>query len=159
MDKIQKMKETERISKLFGQLYNGDPWIDVHVLAALKKVSGQQAATKVLPNCNSIWEITNHLIGWRENILQRIQGKTEKSPADNYFRPISDNSEEAWMATLNRLDRSQRDWIDLLDRLDPENLDTSYPPGTFSSYELVHGIIQHDAYHLGQIVLLVKQFH
>jgi uncharacterized damage-inducible protein DinB len=153
------MKETARISRLLGQLYNGDPWIDVHLLAALKKVSGKQAATKILPNCNSIWEITNHLIGWRENILERIQGNIAESPADNYFRSITDDSEEAWMATLNRLDRSQRNWIDLLDRFDPAKLDTSFPPSPFSSYDLAHGIIQHDAYHLGQIVLLVKQFH
>ena len=152
------MKETHRISYLLDQLYHGHAWIDVNIIDTLKKVTGKQAATKILPNCNSIWEITNHLIGWRENILQRIQGKPAPSPEDNYFSAIKDHSEEAWMATLNKLDRSQRDWLDLLDKLDPGNLDIIFPPGVFDGYALAHGILQHDAYHLGQIVLLAKLF-
>ncbi|ULQ52674.1 DinB family protein [Flavihumibacter fluvii] len=153
------MKETQRISKLLDQLYHGPSWIEVNILSVIQEITAKQAATKVLQNCNSIWEIINHLISWREEILQRVQGNIKESPADNYFRPIMDSSETAWTTTLQKLEQSQRDWLELLASFDPDILEKSYPSGRFTYYELFHGIIQHDAYHLGQIVLLAKQHH
>ena len=152
------MKETQRISRLFDQLYKGPSWIDVNIVSVLQRVTAKQAATRVLQNCNTIWEITNHLISWRENILQRIQGNIVASPTDNYFRPIADSSEEAWKTTLTKLESTQHSWMDLLNTFDPSHLDTIHPTTEFTCYELAHGIMQHDSYHLGQIVLLAKQF-
>ena len=39
---------------------------------------------------------------------------------------------------------------------DESDFDKIYPSNKMSYYEHIHGIIQHDAYHLGQIVLLTK---
>jgi len=33
------MKETKRIAKLFEDLYNGSPWIDVTIMDTLKNIS------------------------------------------------------------------------------------------------------------------------
>jgi hypothetical protein len=34
--------------------------------------------------------------------------------------------------------------------------ETVYPPNQMTWYEHIQGMLQHDAYHLGQIVLLAK---
>src|SRR5688572_11519785 len=98
------MKETERIVQLFEDLYNGNPWIDVTIHATLEKISAGQAANKVSPNWNSIWQIVNHLISWRETVLQRLHGQLMPSPPNNYFDNVIDSSEDAWSATLKRLE-------------------------------------------------------
>jgi uncharacterized damage-inducible protein DinB len=152
------MNETKNISKLFDQLYNGAPWLDVNIVAELKKVRADQAATRILPNCNTIWEIVIHLIGWRENILERLQGKTKRSPAGNYISPVKDTSAKAWLLTLHKLEKSQQKWLALLENFDANKVNDIVPPGKYSAYDLMHGILQHDAYHLGQIVLLAKQY-
>ncbi|WP_235811010.1 DUF1572 domain-containing protein [Aequorivita aquimaris] len=36
------------------------------------------------------------------------------------------------------------------------DFEKEYPTNKHSYYKHIHGIIQHDAYHLGQIVLLAK---
>ena len=150
------MKDTSRISKLLSDLYNGNPWIDVTVTDTLKKITAQQAAKKN-PDINSTWEIVNHLIEWRLLILQRVQKQRAPSPADNFFHPVTDTSDKAWKDTLQRLEDSQQQWMQLLENFDEKEFDTLYSPNNLNYYEHILGILQHDAYHLGQIVLLAKQ--
>ncbi len=150
------MTESERIASLFTNLYNGDPWIDVTLVATLSNITAAQAQKRVLTNCNTIWEITSHLISWRLNVLQRIQGEIITTPANNYFETIQDTSEEAWNDTLVKLAETQRQWISFLKSITVDIFENVYPGNQMTYYEHIQGIIQHDAYHLGQIVLLCK---
>ena len=150
------MKETERIAKLFEDLYNSTPWIDVNLLGTLKRISAKQASKKISPNWNSIWEITNHIISWRENVLERVQGRVLQTPADNYFSEIRETTENDWKETLKKLEDSQQQWLQVLKDFNEDNFSKIYPNNQMTYYEHIHGILQHDAYHLGQIVLLAK---
>ena len=47
--------------------------------------------------------------------------------------------------------------MDFLEQLKTDQLEQEYPVNQMTYYEHIQGIIQHDAYHLGQIVLLAKQ--
>ncbi len=89
------MTGPKHLSSLFKNLYEGVPWIDVNIVDTLKDVSAQQAHKRVLTNCNTIWEITNHLIHWRMNVLQRVQGKIMITPVNNYIEEIEANTDEA----------------------------------------------------------------
>ena len=150
------MKETARISKLFVDLYNGSPWLDVNIVTSLGKITSQQAANKIAPNCNSIWEILNHIIGWRKEILKLVQDVKTIPPKNNFFEPVSVMTDEAWIETLMQLSQSQALWIDFLQKLRGKDLNLNFERNNFTYYEHIHGILQHDAYHLGQIVLLAK---
>ena len=150
------MTEQERLTALFQNLYNGHPWIDVTLVDVLKTVTPEKA-TQRIRNCNTIWEIVIHMIRWRENVLQRVQGSVLKTPSNNYIEPVTDTSEAAWENALRELHSSQTAWTDFLKKLDLSQLDHPYPVNGLTYYEHIHGILQHDAYHLGQIVLLMKQ--
>ena len=149
------MKEVISIQKLFSDLYNGDPWIGVNLVDSLKKIPSKNANRKIGDH-NSIWEILNHLISWRLNVLERVQSRTLVSPGHNYFLPVENDSEEAWQSTLKKLEDSQKKWIEFLQSFKEEDLEKTYPPNGMNYYEHIHGIMQHDAYHLGQVNLLVK---
>jgi uncharacterized damage-inducible protein DinB len=129
---------------------------DVNLLGTLKKISAQQASKKISPNWNSIWEITNHIISWRENVLERVQGRVLQTPADNYFSEIRETTEKDWKETLKKLEDSQQQWLQVLKEFNEDNFSKIYPNNQMTYYEHIHGILQHDAYHLGQIVLLAK---
>lgn len=151
------MNEKARTTSLFVKLFNGDPWIDVSMATVLTGINATQAAARPFPTSNSIWEITNHIINWRLTVLDRINGKIVASPANNYFEPVTDQSENAWADTIHRLNLTQKQWLDFLEEFDIANFERIYPPNGMTYYEHIHGIIQHDAYHLGQIVMLSKQ--
>jgi uncharacterized damage-inducible protein DinB len=150
------MKETGRISNLVKALYNGHPWLDVNLMDNLSKIPWQKAGGKAHPRLNSIWEIVNHLVSWRLNVLRRVQGEVIKTPPDNYFTPVADQNEKAWLRTLDNLQASQEAWVQFLEQAEDSILENTYPVNNMTYYEQIQGIIQHDAYHLGQIVLLAK---
>jgi uncharacterized damage-inducible protein DinB len=151
------MGEKERIISLFEKLYNGEPWIDVPIQGTLSRISARQANHRPLANCNTIWEIVNHLIDWKATVQKRLSGHNIESPANNFISPILDPSEEAWVDTLQRFDTVQRDWIEFLIKSDPSSYDSIYPANQMTYYEHILGVLQHDAYHLGQIVIFAKQ--
>ncbi|HEU0135672.1 MAG TPA: DinB family protein, partial [Flavobacterium sp.] len=150
------MTEIQRTQQLFENLYNGNPWLEVTLVKTLENISAERAAEKKYTARNSIWEITNHLINWRLNVLQRVTGHVIVTPEHNYILPIEDTSEAAWRQTLENLEDSQQQWCDFLSKFNQNDFEEIYPPNGHTHYEHIHGIIQHDAYHLGQIVLLAN---
>ncbi|WP_173966353.1 DinB family protein [Flavobacterium collinsii] len=150
------MSESKRISNLYQSIYNGNPWLEVNMINTLHNVSAAQAYKKVNPNLNTIWEIINHLIQWRRNILKRVQGETIITPDHNYFVPVLDSSEAAWEQSLQNLEKSQELWNAFFEDFDDNDLSKIYTNNGHTYYEHIHGIIQHDVYHLGQIVILKK---
>ena len=148
--------ETQRLKQEFSQLYNGDPWIDVTLKQTLHEISAEKAFKKIAEGRNSIWQILNHIIEWRRMILKRLSGTIVPVPEDNFIRKIKDPSEEAWQRTLQDLEETQQEWLLFFDGLKDEDLEKTYPGNGQRFYYLIQGIIQHDAYHLGQIVLLSK---
>lgn len=150
------MSESTRISNLYQSIYNGNPWLEVTLANTLKDVTAEQAYRKTNPNLNTIWEIVNHLIQWRRNILQRMQGETIITPDHNYFVPVLDPSDVAWEQSLQTLAKTQESWNTFFESFNDEDLAKIYVNNGHSYYEHIHGIIQHDVYHLGQIVILKK---
>jgi uncharacterized damage-inducible protein DinB len=150
------MSESKRISNLYQSIYNGNPWLEVNLTNTLENVTAEQAYRKINPNLNTIWEIVNHLIQWRRNILRRVEGEVVTAPDHNYFVPVLDPSEAAWEQSLQNLAKSQESWNVFFEDFNDTDLEKIYVNNEHSYYEHIHGIIQHDVYHLGQIVILKK---
>ncbi|MBS7233092.1 DinB family protein [Flavobacterium psychroterrae] len=150
------MSESKRISNLYQSIYNGNPWLEVNLTNTLENVTAEQAYRKINPNLNTIWEIVNHLIQWRRNILRRVEGEVVNPPDHNYFVPVLDPSEAAWEQSLQNLAKSQESWNVFFEDFNDADLEKIYVNNEHTYYEHIHGIIQHDVYHLGQIVILKK---
>ena len=151
------MKETERIEELFKDLFEGDPWLDVNIVSTLEGIDAGLAARRIAEGRNTIWEIVNHITSWRQNILERIRGNFIPAPEHNFILPVKDPSEEAWQNDIAKLKATQVEWEQALKGFKAEDLErTGDPKDKIPFYYYVHGILQHDAYHLGQIVLLKK---
>ncbi|SRX55698.1 DinB family protein [Aequorivita sp. CIP111184] len=150
------MNESKRIQTLFIDLYHGHPWLDVTLDDTLSFITAAQAVQRPIKDANTIWEIVNHIIAWRENVLKRVQGEIIETPSNNYIEKIKDPSEQAWRITREALETSQKKWLYFLGTFNEADFINEYPVNKLTYYQHIHGIIQHDAYHLGQIVLLAK---
>lgn len=149
------MTDLERFRKLAMDHFNGEPWIDVTLSKTLEDVSPETAAVKI-GTMNSIWQIVNHVVAWRETLLARLSGQHIASPDHNFFLPITDASAPSWTETLARLELSQDRLLLFLDPRGRPDMDERLNKGNYSRFELLSALLQHDAYHLGQIVLLKK---
>ena len=150
------MKQTKNLKELFEQLYDGEPWIDSNFMNTIGSLNAKQAAKRVSPKWNTIWEITNHIIDWRMHVVGRLEGDNSKVGNDNFFKPIKNKSEKAWQETLLRFAESQERWVAFLTQAKDKDLDVIHPNVSRSYSELFYAILLHDTYHLGQLVMLAK---
>ncbi|RYY50194.1 MAG: DinB family protein [Chitinophagaceae bacterium] len=151
--KTTNMKDNQRLRKLFEDHFEGEPWIDVQIWNAIKDLPYADAAKNVY-GLNSIWQMVQHMASWRQTLLRRLTGEHIPSPANNYFEPIPVINEQAWQNTLQQLRHSQEALLNYLES--GIQMDEVQPGSSYSRYELLQGLLQHDAYHLGQIVLVRK---
>ena len=76
------------------------------------------------------------------------------SPED--WPPVGDQSEAAWEQAKVALDRGHQALYDAIARVPESRLDEPILEGMSTVYVTLHGIIQHDLYHTGQISMLKK---
>ena len=135
--------------------YDADGWF-VCLRTALHGVTAEQAGWKPAGVDNSIHETVNHLIFWNERWLQRYRGELNK-PEDVENKGTFKSDEADWQRTLVKLWSLMDEWRDKLAVITDEKL-TQFVNAEYQApwtSPLAHQNI-HNAYHIGQIVLLRK---
>ncbi|NMH28023.1 DinB family protein [Flavobacterium silvaticum] len=151
------MNENKFLARQFESLFDGNPWLDNTIMATLKDVSADKASAQPKTVPNSIWQIVHHMACWRQHVLTRIKGDQLQSPQDNFFSPVIDTSAKAWQTALDNLAKTQEEWLSFLEhQYDDDKASEKYKGTSYSVRDVIHGILQHDSYHLGQLVWLVK---
>lgn len=151
--------EKIRIKSLLKASFNGSTWHGPSLLDQLKGLDTEVAARKANPNAHSIWELVLHIIAWREFAIQKLSGN------EAYDLPIGGEKDwpivdhmfpESWGNTLTSLANTQQRLLDQIEYIKDDKLMEMVPGKNYDFYTLIHGIIQHDIYHGGQIALLKK---
>ena len=140
----------------------GPMWHGSSLDEVLASVSSDQAAARPIPGAHSIWEIVLHVTAWAEIALARLHGQRTGDPApDEDWPPVpgSDPGTDPgtnWRAALERLRESHRALATDTRRLEPSAFDEKVAGADYSVSNLLHGVIEHDTYHGGQIALLKR---
>jgi uncharacterized damage-inducible protein DinB len=147
--------EINNIAKLFTDLQHGDCWIGINFKDALANVDIKTAIITGNNGGNSIWQLVNHIIYWRTITVIRLGGSLQTPPFDDFMIPdeLSNNS---WKQTLLDFEAAYHQLRSAILHFKAANLERPSPKKDQTYYELLMGCLQHDAYHLGQIVLLKK---
>jgi uncharacterized damage-inducible protein DinB len=157
------VSEAARIIDQFMRAHDGDPWHGSPVKAILEGVTHEQAARQPPNGAHSIWELVLHMTAWRNEVARRATGEPAATPAAGDYPSVGDPTAARWKAALAALDASHANLANVVrgmsddHLLKPTNDPRNRPLGTGCTYyELLHGIVQHDAYHAGQIAILKK---
>lgn len=154
------VSEVDRIRDQFRRAFEGEAWHGPAVLALLDGVTAQQAAAHPIAGAHSIWELTLHIAAWERACLRRLNGDPAQLTDAEDWEPINDTSDAAWEATKQELIDNHRKLLDAISNVDESRLDESIyndPNVPYSSvYVTLHGGVQHDLYHAGQIAMLKK---
>jgi uncharacterized damage-inducible protein DinB len=149
------MSEVQRIVEELRQAFEGPAWHGPAVRALLAEVSAEKAAARPLAHAHSIWEIVLHIATWEDVVRRRLAGEVIGDlPDDQDWPPVGDTNAEAWQRTLQHLEHTNRTLREAVAKLDDIRLAEDVPGKNHSVYVMLHGIIQHDLYHAGQIALL-----
>jgi uncharacterized damage-inducible protein DinB len=157
------MTEIDRLVDQLQREHEGDPWHGSPLRAILQGVTAAQAAAKPVLTAHSIWELVLHITAWKNETRRRLSGAPAGEPEEGDWPDPGVTTPERWKDALGRLENVQRGLIAAVQGLpesrlfEPTNDPRNRPLGTgVSYYVLLHGIVQHDVYHAGQIALLKK---
>jgi uncharacterized damage-inducible protein DinB len=149
--------EVERIRDQFRRAFDGEAWHGPSVLSLLEGVSAQQAAAHPIPGAHSIWQLTLHIAAWERACKRRLDGDPAQLTDVEDWQPINDTSEAAWENTKQQLIDNHRELLEAIARVDDARLNDPIVKDSASSiYVTLHGGVQHDLYHAGQIAMLKK---
>ncbi|HYV82943.1 MAG TPA: DinB family protein [Pyrinomonadaceae bacterium] len=154
------VSEVDRIRDQFRRAFEGEAWHGPAVLALLDGVTAEQAAAHPISGAHSIWELTLHIAAWERACLRRLNNDPAQLSDAEDWEPVNDTSEAAWEATKRGLIDNHRELLEAIASVDDARLNEpimTHPEIPFSSvYVTLHGGVQHDLYHAGQIAMLKK---
>ena len=149
--------ETSRLADQLERAFRGGAWHGPSLEEALDGVDAATAAARPVGEAHSIAELTGHVAFWIDAARRRMEGEAIVNvPPEVDFPAGGAKSEEAWRATLANLEQAHRRLHAALLALDDAELDGAVAGSDPTVRGQLLGILQHNAYHAGQIVVLKK---
>ena len=156
--------QTDFLVDQLERVHAGDPWHGSSRAALLADVTAPEAHIRPTPSVHSIWELVLHMTGWTREVARRVQGGMAGEPQmGDWPAPPRAPDERAWRAALAALDEAHVALRDAVRAFDASRLaarvgdERSASLGTGVSFaQTINGLVQHDAYHSGQIALVKK---
>jgi hypothetical protein len=156
---------TSRIEELVDDLrraLDGDPWHGSSLAVLLRGCTTAEAARTSIEGVHSIWAIVLHLTAWTDEVRLRLGGKPPGTPPQGDWPAVPTRpTDAAWRGARRRLTTAHRALEAAVLDLSPRTLDRLVGGlrdpalGTGTTYAgMVRGLVQHHAYHGGQIALL-----
>jgi len=154
----------KRIADQLRRMHDGDAWHGPSIVEALDGITAEQAARRPIEGAHTIYELAFHMAAWTDEVLKRLSGRAPQMPDEGDFpAPITPLSATEWTAVKQRLADRHVALAEAIILFDESRLGEvvsttrDAPLGTGVTYDaMLHGLIQHDAYHAGQIMLLSK---
>ncbi|HZR23725.1 MAG TPA: DinB family protein [Vicinamibacterales bacterium] len=151
------MTRVERLAKHIERTITGPQWHGPVLDYVLTGVTAEQAAARPIAGAHSIWELVLHIAAWAEIARARLDGRaTADPPPDVDWPPVPDASAQEWEAALHRMRESHRDLAVRVRQLSESALDEKIVGLEYATWYLLHGVVEHSAYHGGQIMMLRK---
>jgi hypothetical protein len=135
-----------------------EPWHGPSTKSLLLGLTAEEAASYPEPEAHSIWEIVLHMDAWQREVTRRLDsGFVPEIPEEGDWRPVLEVSESAWEHAVDLLDFSLHELIRKLQTISESSFSEERGRATGPSTTLaamLSGLLQHNAYHSGQIAIL-----
>lgn len=145
--------EIARITRLLEKAFEKSPWYGPSLSSVISEVTPAQANLRA-GKSHSIIELVLHMTSWRTFATRRLAGDDKFQVSDdmNFPKPGT------WEDAVKRLKQSQEELLAVVKAFPDARLGELVPGAShkYTFYTLLHGIIQHDIYHTGQIQLILK---
>ena len=152
------MSEIARIARMLEQTFEGHPYYGPSVFGALAGVTAEVAARKPPWSAHRIWDIVVHLTA--ELVYARAVIDGTAGPwieGETTWATITYTSDAAWQHAIKDLKKANRALVRAVKQLDDAVLDQKPVRVRGPFYLMLHGTMQHNIYHAGQISLLSGQ--
>lgn len=154
---------TDPIGRLIADVrraHDGGAWHGPSLAELLRDISADEAAQHPISGAHSIAELVAHLTSWAREVERRLRRGAADEPEDGDWPDVIEGA-EGWEAMRGALFDAHASLLSRLQAFDPARLDDPVSDGRDGSpvtsvtfYDTASGLVQHDAYHGGQIAVL-----
>lgn len=150
------MPEATRIADQLHRAFHGKAWHGDSLLKILNGITPAQAAAHPVTNAHSIWELVLHIAAWDGVVRRRLAGETVTVTSKQNFPPVKDTGKASWSQAIEHVRRLHDELVDAVAAIPDSRLSERVPGKGHDVYHMLHGAVQHELYHTGQIALLKK---
>jgi len=150
------MSEISFIIDQLNRAFDGEAWHGPAVVEILDGIDAKTAATRPIDSAHSIWELVLHLSGWEQVVAKRLQGEAATLTDAQNFGHVDSTTEQSWHSAVATLRHNHAELIKLVSAMPESRLADRVPGKDYDVRFLLHGAVQHAAYHGGQIALLKR---
>jgi uncharacterized damage-inducible protein DinB len=151
------MSRGQRVAEALERSVSGPMWHGPALADVLDGVTSEHASARPIAGAHSIWELVLHATAWTEIARERLAGSAKGNPTpEEDWPPVKDTSPDAWRSAIERLKEAHRELAAEVARMDDSTLIGRVPGKDHSVLVMMHGIVEHDAYHGGQIAILKR---
>jgi uncharacterized damage-inducible protein DinB len=152
------MREIERIASLLEQTFEGRAYYGPSVMDALENVTAGTATRKPDGGAHGIWSLVTHLTAELRYARALLEGTAGPWVEGQTTWPVvADTAATPWQQAVSDLTEANRALVRAVQQLDDAVLDKQLTQVRSTYYVALHGTIQHNAYHAGQISCLKRQ--
>ena len=153
------MNKLQFIQKQLTQIYDGDPWYGRSLMSILNKVTSLKAWNAHVNNNHNNTVLLNHMVNWRKFTISRFKEDAVEHTHefDKYnWLTFLNPTEKDWLSAMQELALTQQNLLQIMADNTDDILHKQVPDREYDFAELLHGMMQHDVYHIGQIMLTIK---
>lgn len=151
------MSRGQRVAEHIERSVSGPMWHGPALADLVGDVNSEHAAAHPIRGAHSIWELVLHVTAWTEIARERLVGSAKGDPTpEEDWPPVADQSPEAWRAAVVRLKDAHRELAADVAKLGDSDLVGRVPGKDHTVLSMIHGIVEHDAYHGGQVAILKR---
>jgi|SRR5277367_6481582 len=153
------MSETARIADQLHRAFEGEAWHGDSLFEVLDGITAEQAVSRPIKSAHTIWELVLHIAAWDNACRRRLGGEAVELPDEENFPLVADSSKAAWRHALEHTKHGHNELVKAVEAFPDSRLGEKVPgkePAYHTFYYMLHGLVQHELYHTGQIAMLKK---
>jgi hypothetical protein len=149
--------DPKQIASEVRRAVSGPMWHGPSISEALAGVTYVAANTRPVGGAHSIWEIALHVASWADIVRGRLGPTAMRDPVRSRdWPPVPSPSPATWRIAVEQIGSAYDALATHVDSLDPTDFGRIVPGRDYTVETMIRGVIEHGAYHAGQIVILKK---
>jgi uncharacterized damage-inducible protein DinB len=150
------ISETTRIADQLRRAFDGKAWHGPALLELLEDVDAATAAARPIADVHSIWELALHIAVWDAAGCRRLNGEKTQPKGEDNFPLVPAPTPANWRKAVRQVTNAHRMLVKMVEALPNSRLGERVPGKRYDVYHMLHGIVQHELYHAGQIAILKR---
>ncbi|MBW7932531.1 MAG: DinB family protein [Gemmatimonadaceae bacterium] len=146
----------KRLAAELRRAWHGAPWHGPSVLEIVGRLTAAEAATRTARGSHTPWQIVLHLTTWVEAPRRRLDDPSFDPREHEDFPVPTALDAQAWARDVEALGVAIERLAAQVESMSDEVLAAPVGARPYTHTTMLDGVVQHLAYHAGQVALLAR---